>query len=259
MADNHNKSLRLKNSDTACSGHSNHGLEHDPHTGHSHDVEHDHSFRGELLHHLPYAIFSLSLAMVILSLLDYTSGVTRLSIAQKALSCKAYHTLFHSFHFMHILFASTGAVITFSKYSRNLVKTLLVGTISPAFFCVLSDILLPYLAGIILGVPMAFHVCWYSEINNVLPFLAVGVINGLVLRSHHTAMLANFSVSSHFIHILISSLASLFYMVSNGFFNWEPQMGVIFLFLAVAIVVPCTLSDVVVPMYFAGVNKRKKA
>ena len=29
------------------------------------------SFREELLHHLPYAIFSVALGMIILSLLDY--------------------------------------------------------------------------------------------------------------------------------------------------------------------------------------------
>ena len=66
-----------------------------------------------------------------------------------------------------------------------------------------------------------------------------------------------FSLGSHFIHILISSLAALFYMVSHGFDNWYPSMGILFLFLVVAIVIPCTFSDVVVPMYWAGRNNEK--
>jgi hypothetical protein len=32
-------------------------------------------------------------------------------------------------------------------------------------------------------------------------------------------------------------------------------MGIVFLFLVIAIVIPCTFSDVLVPMYWAGVKK----
>jgi hypothetical protein len=238
---------------------SNHN--HDHEHGHHH---HDHSFKEELLHHLPYAIFSVALGMIILSLLDYTahgSVVQQLhSHAHNGhshdSSCSGYHMLFHSFHFLHILFAATGTVITFSRFSSSKTKALLVGIVSPAFFCMLSDVLLPYVAGRMLGVDMELHICFYRELHNVIPFLAVGILNGMVLRSHHSSMLRLFSLGSHFVHILISSLASLFYMVSHGFYNWYPQMGYVFLFLVVAIVIPCTFSDVIVPMYFAGVKKR---
>lgn len=211
-----------------------------------------HTFKAELMHHLPYAIFSLAFAMIILSLLDYSNAFgTACATGVKNSSVKGYRLLFHSFHFMHILFASTGAIITFARYSKSLFKAILVGTISPAFFCILSDVLLPYVAGTVLGVNMDLHICFHKEIHNILPFLFAGALNGLILRGYHRSLLEGFSVSSHFVHILISSLASLFYMVSHGFANWYPQMGYVFLFLLVAIVVPCTLSDVVVPMYFA--------
>lgn len=223
--------------------------------GHTHH-HHEHSFKEELLHHLPYAIFSVAIGMIILSLLDYSSAVNSLGQVAKHTACNGYHMLFHSFHFLHILFAATGTIITFSRFSRNLTKAIIVGTISPAIFCMLSDVLLPYLAGRLLGVDMELHICFHRELQNVLPFLAVGILNGLVLRSHHSSMLGIFSLGSHFTHILISSLASLFYMVSHGFDNWYPKMGYVFLFLVVAIVIPCTFSDVIVPMYFARVKKK---
>lgn len=224
---------------------------HDKHDFH----DHDHGFKEELLHHLPYAIFSVALGMIILSLLDYSSSMNSIGHTAK-IACSGYHLLFHSFHFLHVLFAATGTIITFSRFSPSIVKALIVGTISPVVFCMLSDVVLPYIAGRMLGVQMDLHICFHRELHNVLPFLGVGILNGMVLRSHHSKMLGIFSLGSHFTHILISSLASLFYMVSHGFSNWYPQMGYVFLFLVVAIVIPCTFSDVIVPMYFARVKKQ---
>ena len=232
------------------------------HVGTHHEESHDHhhdsgSFSDELMHHLPYAIFSVAVGMTILSLLDYTSGISSLGHIARKDACTGYHMLFHSFHFLHILFAATGTIITFSRFSKSFWQALVVGIVSPMIFCILSDVLLPYLAGRLMGVDMELHISFHREIQNVLPFLGVGVVNGLVLRHHHSAMLPVFSLGSHVAHILISSLAGLFYMVSHGFDNWYPQMGIVFLFLVVAVVVPCTLSDVLVPMYWAGVRRKE--
>ena len=224
----------------------------------AHEHHHDSgNFTEELMHHLPYAIFSVALGMIILSLLDYTSGMSSLGELAKKEASVGYNMLFHSFHFLHILFAATGTIITFSRFSNSFWKALVVGILSPTIFCMLSDVLFPYLAGRMLGVEMELHICFHREIMNVVPFLAVGILNGMVLRKHHSSMLSLFSLGSHIAHILISSLAALFYIVSHGFSNWYPQMGILFLFLVVAIVVPCTLSDVVVPMYLAGVKRLK--
>ena len=190
--------------------------------------------------------------MIILSLLDYSSTAQSIGQIARREACSGYHMLFHSFHFLHILFAATGTIITFSRFSHSFWQALVVGTISPIFFCMLSDVLFPYLAGRLLGVDMELHICFHRELQNVIPFLGVGIFNGLVLRLHHSSMLRVFSLGSHFIHILISSLAALFYMVSHGFTNWYDSMGILFLFLVIAIVIPCTFSDVVVPMYWAG-------
>ncbi len=238
-------------------GHQNNNVS--PEHVHIHDDHHHHdpTFKTELMHHLPYAIFSVALGMIILSFLDYASVLHSIGHEARRIACGGYHMLFHSFHFLHILFAATGTIITFSRFSQNIVKMLIIGTISPAFFCMLSDVLLPYLAGRLLGVDMELHICFHRELQNVLPFLAVGVINGLVLRMHHSSMLPVFSLGSHVMHILISSLAALFYMVAHGFDNWYPRMGWVFLFLVIAVVIPCTLSDILVPMYWAGVKTKK--
>jgi hypothetical protein len=221
---------------------------------HSLDLEHEkhsESLPHELLHHFPYAIFSVSFGLIVLSFLTHVGSNDVQEAAERS------HSLFHNFHFLHIIFAATGTLITYLRFSRNLVGALLVGIISPAIFCTLSDAILPYYGGRLLGVPMDWHICFYSELPNVLPFLLVGIINGFVMAQHHYSKLASFSVGSHFVHILVSSLASCLYLLSYGFTDWSESIGAVFLFLIFAVLVPCTLSDVVVPMLFAKAHKKR--
>ena len=227
----------------------------------SHDHHNGHIW-AELLHHLPYAVFSIALGLIILSFLD-VFGLSNAAGHSHAGHhhhdvMKGAHLLFHSFHFLHIIFAITGCLVTFSRFSNNIFKGVIVAIISSLFFCTLSDVILPYLAGLFLGVKMHFHICLFSELHNVIPFYVIGLINGLVMSRHNSALKGVYSVGSHFGHILISSLASLFYLVSEGFGNWYPQMGLLFFFLIIAVVIPCTLADVIVPIFFAKPRKNNE-
>jgi len=227
------------------------------HHSHNHNHNHDdhgHSLYGELMCHLPHAIFSVAFSLMILTLVTYFSA----GLMQPRAACQGAHMLFHAFHFMHIVFAATGTVVTFCRFSRNVWKMLIVGTICPIVFCAMSDIIIPYIAGRLLGVAMHFHVCFYSELANVLPFLVMGIINGYAMSRHPAAQRSHATVS-HISHIFVSSLASSFYLVSHGFTDWYLQIGLVFVFLVIAVVVPCTLSDVIVPIFFAKAgNKDEK-
>ncbi|MDR3646187.1 MAG: hypothetical protein P4L22_01450 [Candidatus Babeliales bacterium] len=215
--------------------------------------ERNHTMYQELACHLPYAVFSVAFSLIVLSLLTFI-GVGK---NPSELRC-IWDQLFHNFHFVHIVFASIGTLITFFRFSNNVLKGVIVGFFSASTFCILSDIVIPYIGGVILGVPMTLHVCFTSELKNVLPFLLVGLFTGVVMRSHSAQDKSYFSLWSHFTHIFVSSLASSFYMVSHGFHNWESQIGYVFLVLILSVVIPCTLSDVVVPLFFARSDKGKK-
>jgi hypothetical protein len=218
-----------------------------------HHYEHGHSLMQEIMCHLPYAVFSVAFGLATLSFLVYGAflvGATNGSI------CNGSEVLFHSFHFMHIVFAATGTVLTYFRFSKNIFKGLCIGALCASFFCTLSDAILPYLGGTVMGVDMHFHICFITELHNILPFLFVGLLNGFLLSRHHESKQALYSIFSHFIHILVSSFASIFYLVSQGCTNWYTNIGIVFLFLVIGVVVPCTLSDVVVPMTFAGADKK---
>lgn len=224
------------------------------HHSHSHqhhhhdDHEHAHGMWDELIHHIPYAVFSVAFCLILLSFFSCSSIVPN---ADTRALCKQAHTLFHSFHFMHIVFAATGTIITFFRFSRSLVVGILAGILSPAVFCTLSDSILPYLGGRMLGVDMHFHLCFLKEFKTVSIFLIAGIINGFVMSKHHISRQGFYSVFSHFFHILISALASTFFLISHGYVTWYKQIGPVFLFLIFAVVVPCTFADVVVPMTVA--------
>jgi hypothetical protein len=201
----------------------------------------------ELICHMPYAVYAVSLCLGLLSFFSllYFRNCDPIEVN------KVCNALFHNFHFMHIVFAGTGAIITFAKYSKDWFKGILVGSACAMFFCVLSDILMPYVGGRILGANMDLHICFFHELTNIIPFLVVGIANGVILANHHVSKQNTYSLISHFVHIFVSCLASIFYLIGHGFLAWHKQIGMVFVLLLLAVVIPCTLSDIVVPLFFA--------
>jgi len=222
--------------------------------GHDHGHTHDGSIFSELMCHLPYAIFSVAFCLTILSFFGYAN----VGIVDPKMLRKGAKILFHSFHFLHIVFAATGTLIAFYRFSKNILVGLVVGLCTTMVFCTLSDAVLPYLAGRLLGVDMHFHLCFLSELRNVIPFLVVGLLNGVVMGRYHISRGGFYSIFSHFIHILISSFASTFYIISHGLVDWYSSIGTIFLFLIIAVLIPCTLSDVIIPIAAAKASKKNE-
>jgi hypothetical protein len=142
-------------------------------------------------------------------------------------------------------------MLTFRRFSKNVLLGVVVGLAVPAVFCTASDAVLPYLGGRFVNLDMHFHWCFLSHLDTVLPFLGIGMINGWVMSSHPSSRHLFYSLGFHFIHIFISSMAAILYLVSFGFYEWWARMGFVFLFLVLAVLIPCTLSDIVVPMIFA--------
>lgn len=241
------RTLRMatKNNDHASNVHCH------PHNHHYHGESP--TLVGELMCHLPYAMFAVAIGISILSFLGY--GALLGCIDQGPIRHGSM-ILFHSFHFMHIAFAATGTLITYFRFSKNVRHGLAVGVLTSFVFCTLSDAILPYIAGRLLGVHMHLHLCFMTELYNILPFLCAGLVNGFVMSRHEASQQGFFSGFSHFFHILISSLASIFYLVSQGCTDWYASIGMVFVLLVIAVVVPCTLSDIVIPMICAGTGKK---
>lgn len=212
-------------------------------------LERHNTIKDEIICHLPIAIFAVAMTMVVLSFLSY--------ITPADVNAHGAHQLFHNFHYLHLLFAATGTVLTFRKYSKNIFIGILVGFLVPAVFCTLSDAILPYFSGELLGVDMSFHWCFIKKLGRVLPFLFAGMLNGWFMSEHDSNRQLFYSQGFHFLHIFISAMASILYLVSFGFADWHKSIGLVFIQLILVVLIPCTLSDIVVPMIFAKKQKRK--
>ena len=211
---------------------------------------HDCTIREEFIHHLPYSILSVAFSLSLVTILYGLGGLYGL---QTAVPFKVYYLLFHNFHFLHIIFAVTGSLVMFFRYSRKWWFGIIVSVISSSFFCILSDIALPYVGGRLLGASMKGHICFFDDATNISIFLIIGIVNGLAKQYCSCDQKGGRDdiVFIHVLHVVVSSLASTFYLVAHGFELENSQLGYVFLLLMVAVMLPCTLSDICVPMLFA--------
>jgi hypothetical protein len=161
----------------------------------------------------------------------------------------ASHVLFHVFHPLHLLFSTIATTAMFWRHERRLLKALLIGVVGSVGICGLSDIVLPYAAGLLLGVrEMQLHVCLIEHPGMILPFVAFGLLLGLILPTGtHKG-----TIFSHTAHVWVSSVASIMYLVSFGLTDWVGSLGLIFIFMVVAVMGPCCASDIVFPLLFVG-------
>ena len=220
---------------------------------HNHDtktcLEHQDSLWQELVCHFPFAVSSVAISLIFLSFFSC------LDILQsKQLS---YH-LFHNFHFLHLIFAATGTTLTFTKHSNKKFYAFVAGIFIPVVFCTLSDILLPYLGGKLLATATKFHLCFMHHCYVVVPFLVIGALNGLAMSSHPSSRKLFYSATFHFIHVFVSSTASMLYLMSFDFNNLLNHIECVFVFIIAIVLVPCTLSDVIIPVFFAKYRLHKK-
>lgn len=227
-------------------------------------------FLHELAHHLPYGTLAVASGLLFVSLLSvlfksvFIAPHMHEHVQDVVSSCSrggGFHgsnmdILFHTFHYTHILFAVSGTMMTFYRHAQRMFLGILVGVPSAMFFCTLSDVLLPYVAGQIFGMHMHLHICFYNELANILPFLIIGAINGVIMFYIQDFKAEGNSLQLHFAHTLVSTLASIFYAIGNGFHNFNEHFGLFFILILVAVVIPCTLADVVVPVIIARMVKK---
>ena len=97
---------------------------------------------------------------------------------------------------------------------------------------------------------MKMHFCLIEHPMMIMPFVAAGILLGLLAHSEsHTLF-------SHSGHILVSSIASILYLTSYGLNEWIHVLGLVFMYMIFAVVVPCCISDILFPLLLVE-NKKK--
>lgn len=184
----------------------------------------------ELRHHAPFTA------------LGALTGVLLLVLTVHSLSRLEHEDLFHVLHPLHLLLSALVTTSIYRKYGRGRGEALAVGFFGSVGICTLSDILLPYLGGLALGVPMHFHLCLLQHPWLVLPAVLAGM--GLGMGRPRTEV-------PHSGHVLVSTYASTFYLTAFGSpSSWLPLLPALFLLLFLAVWLPCCTSDFIFPLLF---------
>jgi hypothetical protein len=156
-------------------------------------------------------------------------------------------TLFYTLHPIHVLLS---ALVTASMYKRYKGKTkgwvlilslILIGWTGSIGIATLSDSVIPYLGGALLNIGMGFHIGFIEKWWLVNPLAILGIA---------IAYLRPTTKFPHYGHVLLSTWASLFYFTAFGIANWIPLLPFIFLFLFLAVWIPCCMSDIIYPLLF---------
>ena len=109
---------------------------------------------------------------------------------------------FHVLHPLHILASAIVTSGIFYKYKNNFIQAIIIGVLGAIIIGSISDIIFPYLGGLLFNLDIEFHLP-LIEMTTLILFTAItGSILGISLK---------ITKFPHFIHVFLSVFASLFY------------------------------------------------
>ena len=203
----------------------------------------------ELREHLPYTIFSVAFGIVVLGILTFIAEI----MGQGDIAGPS-RGLFHIFHPIHLLFSATATTAMFWRYEKAFLKAVLIGFVGAVGICGISDIFIPFIAGFLLGVKMQLHVCIIQHPSLILPFVLTGIFAGFIIPDTTQKS----TIFSHTAHVLISSMASILYLIGFGFSDWTHAAGAVFIYMVLAVIIPCCSSDIIFPLLLTKQDKQQE-
>lgn len=187
------------------------------------------------------------------------TGIVLMTFCQAMPTNSAYN-VFYVLHPIHVVLS---ALVTASMYRLHTCKTisgvcvkghcnlwllLVIGYLGSVGIATLSDSIIPYLGEMLLNLPnRGIHVGFIEKWWLVNPLAIAGVLIACYWPS---------TKFPHAGHVLLSTWASLFHMIMavGEKLTWV-SFSVIFVFLFLAVWLPCCVSDIVFPLIVAGRTK----
>ena len=187
----------------------------------------------ELVEHAPFTALGAATGIIIIVIIVYGNVPTQIS-----------YTTFYTLHPLHVVLSALVTTAMYRKYGKGKVwATILIGYTGSIGIATLSDSIIPYVGEILLRLPHPeSHIGFIEKWWLVNPMALIGITIGYLRPT---------TKLPHSGHVLLSTWASLFHiaMALGGIMNWL-LLPFIFLFLFLAVWIPCCLSDIIFPLLF---------
>lgn len=187
----------------------------------------------ELKHHAPFTFFGALTGIFVMFIF-------------KEIPLNVSHRIFYILHPIHVLLSAVVTVSIYKLHAKdksNLWILILIGYLGSVGIATLSDSVIPYLGESLLNLPnKSIHLGFIEEWWLVNPAAFIGIA---------LACLKPTTKIPHSGHVLLSTWASLFHIIMAiaGSLLWHSYI-VIFLFLFLAVWIPCCVSDIIFPLLF---------
>lgn len=190
----------------------------------------------ELEHHIPFTIVGALSGIILMVVILYGSWLPEVSSLSES--------VFYILHPAHVFLSALVTTTLYVRYGKkNIWMATVIGYTGSIGIATISDSIIPYLGELVLDLPNAGpHIGFIEEpiITNIPAFvgIAIGYVKGCTKIPHAG-------------HVLISTWASLFHIImAIGTTVSSTQLIGIFIFLFLAVWLPCCTSDIIYPLLF---------
>jgi hypothetical protein len=195
----------------------------------------------ELKEHIPFTAIGAVTGIALMVIIVFARIPAQFSEA-------AFYTL----HPLHVVLSALVTTALYRKHSKGkLWAAILIGYFGSVGIATLSDAVIPFLEGATLNISLGLHAPFLE--TEPFPYLDVPkwvVINAAAAIGIAIGYWKQSTKFPHSGHVLLSTWASLFYFTAFGTATWLPLLPIIFVFLFLAVWIPCCLSDIVFPLLF---------
>lgn len=197
----------------------------------------------ELRSHAPFTLLG-AVTGIIIMLIVVLGGVPS----------NVSETAFYTLHPLHVVLSALTTTAMYMTYRKGKIwVAILVGWTGSIGIATLSDVVIPYLGGSLLHVDMQFELPFIE--TSKMPIIGIEkwkVVNSAALIGIAIGYWKHITKIPHAGHVLLSTWASLFYFTAFGVADWIPLLPLVFLFLFLAVWIPCCTSDIIYPLLFVG-------
>jgi len=196
----------------------------------------------ELWGHTPFTALGAITGIIVMVIIILSNAPSQIS-----------QNIFYSLHPLHVVLSALATTAMYRKYSKGKIwAAILIGYLGSIGIATLSDAIIPYLGGALLDIEMEFHVPFIeTELMPVIGIPKYLLVNSAAIIGITIGCWKPTTKFPHFGHVFLSTWASLFYFTAFGIARWLPLLPFIFVFLFLAVWVPCCLSDIVFPIISA--------